>query len=61
IRNYLGDAFEWEANLVLKEGEVPDARLGEGARLGYTTWIGTRPPGGDAVELFLLPASARVN
>ncbi|MEM6932902.1 MAG: type VI secretion system baseplate subunit TssG, partial [Pseudomonadota bacterium] len=46
IRNYLGDAFEWEANLVLKEGEVPDARLGEGARLGYTTWIGTRPPGG---------------
>ncbi|MEM7670869.1 MAG: type VI secretion system baseplate subunit TssG [Pseudomonadota bacterium] len=56
IRNYLGDAFEWEANLVLKKAEIPKTCLGDGARLGYTTWIGDRSDDDDGVELFLLPA-----
>lgn len=55
IRNYLGDAFEWEANLVLKASEVPEPRLGLSGQLGYTTWIGERKSGGDADELFLMP------
>lgn len=58
VRNYLGDAFEWEANLVLRESEVPETRLGSSGRLGLTTWIGRRPAGRDADELYLLPPGA---
>lgn len=39
MRNYLGDELWWEATLILRKDEVPRARLGAGARLGYTTWI----------------------
>jgi type VI secretion system protein ImpH len=58
VRNYVGDAFEWEANLVLKGGDVPETRLGESGRLGLTTWIGRRPPGRDADDLYLMPPEA---
>ncbi|MEM9811228.1 MAG: type VI secretion system baseplate subunit TssG [Pseudomonadota bacterium] len=53
VRNYLGDAFDYDIVLVLKEGEVPEMRLGEGCRLGYTSWTGERPKGRDADELQL--------
>jgi type VI secretion system protein ImpH len=39
IRNYLGDEFAWEVLLILKADEVPRTRLGEGARLGWTSWV----------------------
>lgn len=55
IRNYAGDAFEWEVNLVLREKEVPETRLGQAGQLGLTTWIGERPKGTDADDLYLLP------
>lgn len=42
IRNYVGDALEWEANLVLMKHEVPPSVLGESGQLGLTTWIGQR-------------------
>jgi len=55
VRNYAGDVLEWEANLVLRAEEVPQARLGQEGRLGWTTWLGNRPPGRDADDLCLLP------
>ena len=58
VRNYVGDAFEWEANLVLRAEDVPETRLGESGRLGLTTWIGRRPPGRDADDLYLMPPEA---
>ncbi|WP_417689098.1 type VI secretion system baseplate subunit TssG [Roseibium sp.] len=42
IRNYAGDALEWEANLVLRKREVPPLPLGRSGHLGRTTWIGQR-------------------
>ena len=55
VRNYVGDRLDWDVNLVLRAGEVPRAALGRDTRLGQTSWIGGRPDGGDADDLFLAP------
>lgn len=53
VRTHVGDEMDWDANLVLRAEDVPPPVLGGGARLGLTTWIGTRRPGRDAADLFL--------
>ncbi|WP_241741429.1 type VI secretion system baseplate subunit TssG [Paragemmobacter straminiformis] len=56
VRNYVGEQFEWELNLVLAARSVPKPILGKGATLGQTTWIGRRPADRDADSLHLNPA-----
>ena len=53
VRNYVGDALLWDLNLVLKQEEVPAIRLGESGRLGWTTWLTSRPLARDGDDLFL--------
>lgn len=48
VRNYIGEELDFELNLILRYDEVPQIRLGESGRLGWTTWIGKRPHGVDA-------------
>jgi len=57
VWNYVGIEFEWELQLVLRAADVPPATLGEGpgARLGYTTWLNSRPCTADAADLVLGP------
>jgi len=55
VRGYVGDALDWDVNLVLRAGDVPRARLGGDTRLGQTTWIGTRAAGRDGDDLYLEP------
>ena len=55
VRNYIGDALDWDVNLVLKRDEVPKAVLGKTTRLGQTSWIGTRKTTKDADDLYLEP------
>jgi type VI secretion system protein ImpH len=55
VRNYLGDELEWDLNLVLRREEVPALRLGGGARLGWTTWLGGAARERDADDLTLRP------
>ena len=43
LRNYVGDSLGWDLQLILKAEEVPATRLGETGRLGWTTWIKSRP------------------
>lgn len=52
VRQYFCFEFEWDARLVLARAEVPKARLGKFGRLGWTTWLGTRPMV-DAADLTL--------
>lgn len=53
VRNYIGDELLWDVNLVLRKEEVPPLVLGEGSRLGWTTWLSSQPPEHDADELKL--------
>jgi type VI secretion system protein ImpH len=55
IRNYIGDELSWDVNLVLKKDQVPSAQLGEGTRLGWTSWLGERNSNQDADDLRLNP------
>ena len=36
---YIGDQFEWEAELALPAGEAPPIRLGASGQVGWTTWL----------------------
>lgn len=53
VRNAVGDVLDWDLNLVLRAADVPAAQLGADTRLGQTSWLGRRPGGGDAADLFL--------
>lgn len=53
VRNYLGDQLIWDLNLVLKQQEVPTIRLGAAGRLGWTTWLTSRPLARDGDDLLL--------
>lgn len=53
VRSFVGDAFAWELNLVLKRAEVPGMRLGEQGQLGWTSWLGNRQDDTDADDVLL--------
>ncbi len=55
VRNYVGDALDWDVNLVLRRGDVPKAQLGQSIRLGQTSWIGELKSNTDADDLYLEP------
>lgn len=55
VRNYTGDALDYDLNILLKRDEVPQAILGQNTRLGQTSWIGERPDQRDADDLNLSP------
>jgi type VI secretion system protein ImpH len=61
VRTYIGEALDWDLQLVLAGDEIPRASLGGTTRLGLTSWTGSkqdpdevRP---DAEDLFLHPSS----
>jgi type VI secretion system protein ImpH len=58
VRNYVGDVFEWDVNLVLRAAEVPQPVLGRNALLGHTCWVGVRDGRRDADDLYLRPRGA---
>jgi type VI secretion system protein ImpH len=53
VRNAVGDALDWDVNLVLRGQDVPAAVLGGDTRLGQTSWLGTRATAADAADLYL--------
>jgi len=55
VRNYLGDQLDWDLNPVLAAPEVPKLRLGRGGRLGWTTWLLSRPLCREGDDLKLNP------
>ncbi|HUR45215.1 MAG TPA: type VI secretion system baseplate subunit TssG [Candidatus Saccharimonadales bacterium] len=55
VLNYCGEHFFWDVQLVLRADEVPSAQLGNSTRLGWTSWLKTKPFSKDADELILNP------
>lgn len=51
VRNYVGDEFEWDAQMVLLASEVPTTQLGGGGFLGWTTWLTTAKPDQDVEDV----------
>lgn len=59
VRQYAGDYYSWDAQLVLAKEEVPKTQIGVAGRLGWTTWLKTRPFERDADDLILQPLTNR--
>ena len=55
ILNYCEYHFFWDVQLVLKAEEVPEIQLGSAGRLGWTSWLKTKPFTADADQLILNP------
>ncbi|HEY1942569.1 MAG TPA: type VI secretion system baseplate subunit TssG [Roseiarcus sp.] len=36
---YVGDEYDWDMELAIPAGEITPVRLGQGARLGWTSWM----------------------
>jgi len=53
VRHYLSLELAWDARLVLRREQVPPTRPGRCGRLGWTTWLGTKPHAADADDLLL--------
>jgi len=53
VKNYVGEEFFWDAQLVLKADEVPGTYLGQSGMLGWTSWLKSVPMTRDAEDLVL--------
>lgn len=53
VRQYTGEHFSWDLQLVLSANEVPAVQMGRAGRLGWTTWLRSLPFTRDAEDLFL--------
>jgi len=53
IRNYVGLTLRWDIRLTLKSEDIPPLTLGRQGKLGWTSWLGRRPPKQDARDLVL--------
>lgn len=53
IKNYVGIEFIADIQLVLRNDEVPQARLGSSSKLGWTSWLGERRTRSDADDLVI--------
>ncbi|SFM81250.1 type VI secretion system baseplate subunit TssG [Variovorax sp. OV329] len=55
MQQLLGDELHWDAQLILEKQDVPPTRLGghrgNGPRLGWVSWLGTRPRQRDAADV----------
>jgi type VI secretion system protein ImpH len=43
VLNYVNEEFYWDLQCVLKAAAVPAISLGQGAMLGWTTWLKSKP------------------
>ena len=53
VRNYVGCELKWELQPLLEHAQIPRLSLGQGARLGWTSWLGVRRDKLDARDLVL--------
>ena len=57
LKYYVGYSLSYGVQLVLKAEEVPQTCLGSQGKLGWTTWLSSRPVTRDAEDLIVQPAA----
>jgi type VI secretion system protein ImpH len=57
VRYYVGEHLSWDAQIILDKDEVPKPQLGKTGKLGWTTWLKTKPFQAHAEDLVLVPAN----
>ncbi len=55
VRNYAGSALDWDVRLILKKEQVPPLKLGGGVRLGWSTYLASKPAQRDPDQLLINP------
>ena len=55
VKNYIGNEFVWDVNLILRSEEIKGVRLGGTERLGWSSWLGLRTSLKDAEPLVIKP------
>ena len=55
VRNYVGDEFAWQIQLVLCKEAIPNSELGQAGQLGWTTWLASEDRTEDADDMVLEP------
>jgi type VI secretion system protein ImpH len=55
IRFYAGEEHDCDLRLTLKAAEIPPCRLGAGPRLGWSSWLRTKPFAEDDSQVCLRP------
>jgi type VI secretion system protein ImpH len=55
VLNYCGQHYFWDVQLSLHADQVPRTQLGQHGRLGWTTWLTTKPFSRAADDLILSP------
>lgn len=58
VREYAGEEHSWDVTLVLDKDQVPKIQMGKAGRLGWTTWLKTKPFERDADDLTLTPLNS---
>lgn len=58
VRNYCGDEFAWQLQLILKREEIPQVKLGQQGSLGWSAWMMVERPAKDAGDLVMSPGAA---
>ena len=53
VKNYVGDEFLWEIQLILKASMIPRLCLGRMGQLGWSSWLGSRKFQNNADNLVL--------
>ncbi|MFJ4344271.1 type VI secretion system baseplate subunit TssG [Pseudomonas sp. NPDC089401] len=56
VRQYAGLALAWDINLIVARQHLPGTRLGQDARLGWSSWLSSAPPLRDDAQLLLDPS-----
>lgn len=51
VRLYTNDEWQWQVRLLVRAGEAPALVMGQGARLGWSSWLGERSTLADEVVL----------
>jgi type VI secretion system protein ImpH len=53
VKNYVGLTLEWDVRLILQKEQTPPLRLGGGTRLGWSTWLTSKPPDRDCEQMLI--------